>query len=142
MYKAASNGRRPCLATYSFCCLLPLSNVRRDSPRDWFSPKRLQPSILVSEPFLCAPVKISGAATQTPHLFPASIANGRPMGFCEVIQAVDPVGGVILHEEHDTGSVFCPREQEQMIGAEVEHGSKFQDQRAGVMSSRSRRQRR
>jgi hypothetical protein len=28
---------------------------------------------------------------------------------------------VILHEEHDTGSVFCPREQEQMIGAEVEH---------------------
>jgi hypothetical protein len=31
------------------------------------------------------------------------------------------MGGVILHEEHDTGSVFCPREQEQMIGAEVEH---------------------
>jgi hypothetical protein len=33
----------------------------------------------------------------------------------------DPVGGVILHEEHDTGSVFCPREQEQIIGAEIEH---------------------
>ena len=43
------------------------------------------------------------------------------LGFGEVIQTVDPVGGVILHEEHDTGSVFCPREQEQMIGAEVEH---------------------
>ena len=64
------------------------------------------------------------------------------LGFVEVVQAVDPVGRVILHEEHDTGSVFCPREQEQMIGAEVEHESKFQDQRAGVMSSRSRWQRR
>jgi hypothetical protein len=29
-----------------------------------------------------------------------------------------------LHEEHNTGSVFCPREQEQMVGAEVEHGSR------------------
>jgi hypothetical protein len=28
-----------------------------------------------------------------------------------------------LHEEHGTGSVFCPREQQQMVGAEVEHGS-------------------
>jgi hypothetical protein len=47
-----------------------------------------------------------------------------------------------LHEEHDTGSVFCPREQEQMVGAEVEHGSRRTrgpDQRAGVMSSRPRR---
>jgi hypothetical protein len=42
------------------------------------------------------------------------------VGFDEVVQAVDPVGRVILHEEHDRGSVFCPREQEQMIGAEVE----------------------
>jgi len=25
-----------------------------------------------------------------------------------------------LHEEHDTGSVFCKREQEQRVGAEVE----------------------
>ena len=33
----------------------------------------------------------------------------------------DREGGVILHEEHDTGSVFCKREQEQMVGAEVEH---------------------
>ena len=31
------------------------------------------------------------------------------LGFGEVIQAVDPAGGVALHEEHDTGSVFCPR---------------------------------
>jgi hypothetical protein len=66
------------------------------------------------------------------------------LGFSEVVQAVDPVGGVVLHEEHGTGSVFCPREQQQMVGAEVEHGSRTgrtrdPDQRAGVMSSRPRR---
>jgi len=33
-----------------------------------------------------------------------------------------------LHEKHDTGSIFHTREQEQMIGAEVEHDGK--DQRA------------
>jgi len=67
------------------------------------------------------------------------------LGFGEVVQAVDPAGRVVLHEEHDTGSVFCPREQEQMVGAEIEHGSRRTrepDQRAGAMSSRSRRQRR
>ena len=42
-------------------------------------------------------------------------------GSCEVVEAVDPARGVIFHEEHDTGAVFRPREQEQMIGAEVEH---------------------
>jgi len=43
------------------------------------------------------------------------------LGFVEVVQAVDPVGRVILHEEHDTGSVFCPREQTSEFGAGVEH---------------------
>ena len=57
------------------------------------------------------------------------------LGFGEVIQAVDPAGGVVLHEEHDTAAVFHTREQEQMIGAEVEH--RKEDQRAGVMDSRS-----
>ena len=42
-------------------------------------------------------------------------------GSGEVVKAVDPARGVISHEEHDTGAVFRPREQEQMIGAEVEH---------------------
>jgi hypothetical protein len=32
------------------------------------------------------------------------------LGFGEVAQAVDPAGGVVLHEEHDTGSVFRPQE--------------------------------
>ena len=42
-------------------------------------------------------------------------------GSGEIVQAVDPARGVISHEEHDTGAVFRPREQEQMVGAEVEH---------------------
>jgi hypothetical protein len=46
------------------------------------------------------------------------------LDFSEVLQAVDPVVGVVLHEEHDTGSVFCPREQEQIIGAEFETSSR------------------
>jgi hypothetical protein len=45
------------------------------------------------------------------------------LGFSEVVQAVDPARGVVLHEEHDTGSVFCPREQEQIIGAEIERAT-------------------
>jgi hypothetical protein len=44
------------------------------------------------------------------------------VGFGEVVQAIDPADRVIFHEEHNTGAVFHPREQEQRIGAEVEHG--------------------
>jgi hypothetical protein len=33
-------------------------------------------------------------------------------GSGEVVQAVDPARGVISHEEHDTGAVFGPGEQE------------------------------
>jgi len=40
----------------------------------------------------------------------------------EVIQAVDAAGGVIKHQEDHAGAVFHPLEQEQMIGAEIEHG--------------------
>jgi hypothetical protein len=32
------------------------------------------------------------------------------LGFGEVAQVADPAGGVVLHEEHDTGSVFRPQE--------------------------------
>ena len=49
-------------------------------------------------------------------------AWGDPVAAGEVVKAVDPVGEVVLHEEHDTGSVFHTREQPQMTGAKVEHG--------------------
>ena len=42
----------------------------------------------------------------------------------EVVEAVDPAGRVVLHEEHDTAAIFHPGEQQQMIGAEVEHADK------------------
>ena len=44
------------------------------------------------------------------------------LGFGEVIQAVDPVRGVISHKKHGARAVFRPRDQGKMIGAEVEHG--------------------
>jgi hypothetical protein len=59
----------------------------------------------------------------------------------EVIEAVDPAGGVVLHEEHGTGAVFHPGEQSEMIGAEVEHAGEG-SQRAGASGSRPCRQRR
>ena len=43
-------------------------------------------------------------------------------GFGEVVQAVNPSGRVVSHNEHHTAFAFRPREQEEMIGAEVEHG--------------------
>ena len=41
--------------------------------------------------------------------------------FGEVEQAIHTPGVVVQHYQHRAGSVFRPREQEQMIGAEVEH---------------------
>ena len=49
------------------------------------------------------------------------LARREELGFGEVVQAINPAGRVIDHEEHKTGAVFRPREQEQMVGAEVEH---------------------
>ena len=43
------------------------------------------------------------------------------LGFSEVVKAIDPVRGVIFHKEHDAGAVFRPRDQGEMIGAEVKH---------------------
>ncbi len=53
------------------------------------------------------------------------------LGFGEVIQAVDPASGVICHEEHDTGTVFRPGEQNEMVGAEVEHGMMREPESSG-----------
>ena len=44
------------------------------------------------------------------------------LGFGEVIEPVDSLRIAVLHEEHGIRRVFRPRDQEEMIGAEVEHG--------------------
>src|SRR6516164_11070434 len=41
--------------------------------------------------------------------------------FGEVVEPIDPARGMVLREKDSTTTVFRPREQEQMIGAEVEH---------------------
>lgn len=43
-------------------------------------------------------------------------------GFGEVIQPVNPSGRVIFHDEHHAALAFRPRERDEMIGTEVEHG--------------------
>ena len=51
----------------------------------------------------------------------------RPIGrkveaFGEVEQPIHALSVAVQQGEHRTGAIFHPREQEQMIGAEVEHG--------------------
>jgi hypothetical protein len=49
------------------------------------------------------------------------LARCGRLGFGEVMQPINAVCRVISHEQNGTGAVFHPREQEQVIGAEVEH---------------------
>ena len=43
------------------------------------------------------------------------------LSFCEVVEPVNALRVVVLQQEHRARRVLRPREQEQMIGAEVEH---------------------
>jgi hypothetical protein len=52
------------------------------------------------------------------------------LGFREVIEPVNALCVVVLQQEHRTRTVLRPREQEQMIGAEVEHGKKNKERRS------------
>ena len=44
------------------------------------------------------------------------------LGFGEVVEPVDGVGVAVFHEEHGAGAILGPRDQDEMIGAEVKHG--------------------
>ena len=46
------------------------------------------------------------------------------VSFAEVMQAINAVSGMIEHHEDRARAVFRPREQGEMIGAEVEHGGR------------------
>ena len=52
-----------------------------------------------------------------------AIVLARPdaQGFSEVIEAIAPARRIIDHHEDNAGAVFSPREQMQVVGAEVEH---------------------
>jgi hypothetical protein len=43
------------------------------------------------------------------------------LGFREVVQAVSAVGVAILHDKHEAGTAFRLGEQDEVVGAEVEH---------------------
>jgi hypothetical protein len=53
-------------------------------------------------------------------------------GFCEVVQPINPSGRVVFHDEHHTAFAFRPREQEEMVGAEVEHGLRSEGAAGGA----------
>ena len=52
------------------------------------------------------------------------IAWREAEAFGEVEQAIHTSGVEVQHDKHRAGSVFRPREQDEVIGAEVEHGGK------------------
>ena len=49
------------------------------------------------------------------------LARCGRLGFAEVMEPIHTAYRVISHEQDGTGAIFHPREQEQVIGAEVEH---------------------
>ena len=46
------------------------------------------------------------------------------VGFGEVMQPINALSGMVEHHEDRAGTVFRPREQGEVIGAEVEHEAK------------------
>lgn len=57
------------------------------------------------------------------------------LGFGEVIEPVDTPRVVILEQEHRVRKIFRSREQEQMIGAEVEHETERQEAETARVSA-------
>ena len=52
----------------------------------------------------------------------AVVAVGQDLlGFGEVVEPIHPARRVIFHDKHGARAVFRPRDQGEMIGAEVEH---------------------
>ena len=55
----------------------------------------------------------------------APVLVGRDdLGFAKVVQPIDAAGRIIFHDEHNARTVFRPREQKQVVGAEIEHRRK------------------
>ena len=62
------------------------------------------------------------------------LARCGRLGFGEVMQPINAVGRVISHEQNSTGAVFHPREQKQVIGAEVEYRGENLSAGTGVLA--------
>ena len=53
------------------------------------------------------------------------LARREVVGFGEVMHPIDTLGVAVKHQQHRAGPVLLPRKQEEMIGAEVEHGGEM-----------------
>lgn len=56
------------------------------------------------------------------------------LGFCKVMNPINTLRIEVLHQKHRTRRVLRPREEEEMIGAEIKHGWK-QERRARKLSA-------
>ena len=72
-------------------------------------------------------VKFIGAVDFARHAI--GLARHEVVGLGEVMQPIDTLRVVVEQQQHRARPVLLPRKQEQVIGAEVEHGGK---QGAGV----------
>ncbi len=64
-------------------------------------------------------VKFIGAIDFARHAI--GLARHEVVGFAEVMQAINTLCVAVDEQQHRTRPVLLPREQEQMVGAEVEH---------------------
>jgi hypothetical protein len=55
------------------------------------------------------------------------LARCGRVGFGKVMQPINAVCRVVSHEQNGTGAIFHPREQEQVIGAEVKHAGETRE---------------
>ena len=67
-------------------------------------------------------VEFIGAVDFARHAI--GLARHEVVGFGEVMQSINTLGVAVEQQQHRTRPVLLPRKQEQMIGAEVEHGGK------------------
>jgi hypothetical protein len=65
-------------------------------------------------------VEFIGAVDFARHA--VGLARHKVVGLGEVMQAIDTLGVAVEQQQHRTRPILFPREQEQMIGSEVEHG--------------------
>jgi hypothetical protein len=75
-------------------------------------------------------IEFIGAVDLSGHAVVLAWRDG--LGFGEVVQPINPSRRVISPDEHNTRAAFRPREQEEMIGAEVEHRGKEPGAGAGM----------
>ena len=68
-------------------------------------------------------VEFIGAVDFARHA--VGLARREVVGFGEVMQPIDTLGIAVKHQQHRARPVLLPREQEEMIGAEVKHGGEM-----------------